>query len=197
MSGSPSNTQLANPGSIWAGTGINHWYHGDLIGRAVIELGILTGNVGRNGGGVSPWAGQYLMRLNPTEYFFPKKEGGGPDDRYRSVPLDTAYVVNGPTETMANKDKLWRQIRCIWAAGGNLLGEASDQSNLMRNVLPKIELIVSPEIEMSTTAQLADIILPVVSWFELPYDVCTTPAHPYIQLHEGGLQPMFEAKTDI
>lgn len=187
----------AKPASIWAGTGINHWYHGDLIGRAVIELGCLTGNIGRQGGGVSPWAGQYLMRLNPTEYFFPKKAGGKPGERHLAVPLDTAYVVNGPTETMANKEKLWRQIRVIWAAGGNLLGEASDQSNLTRNVLPKIELIVSPEIEMSTTAQLADIVLPVVSWFELPYDIATTPAHPYIQLHEGGLEPMFEAKTDI
>ena len=187
----------AKPASIWAGTGINHWYHGDLIGRAVIELGCLTGNIGRQGGGVSPWAGQYLMRLNPTDYFFPKKPGGKPDERYRAVPLDTAYVVNGPTDTMFNKAGLWRQIRCIWAAGGNLLGEASDQSNLTRNVLPQIELIVSPEIEMSTTAQLADIVLPVVSWFELPYDIATTPAHPYIQLHEGGLEPMFEAKTDI
>jgi len=187
----------AKPASIWSGTGINHWYHGDLIGRAVIELACLTGNIGKHGGGVSPWAGQYLMRLNPTDYFFPKKEGGKPDERHRALPLDTAYVVNGPTDTMFNKKGLWRQIRAIWAAGGNLLGEASDQSNLMRKVLPLIELIVSPEIEMSTTAQLADIVLPVVSWFELPYDVCTTPAHPYIQLHEGGLQPMFEAKTDI
>ena len=92
----------AKPASIWAGTGINHWYHGDLIGRATIELGCLTGNIGRQGGGVSPWAGQYLMRLNPTEYFFPRKAGGKPDDRHRAVPLDTAYVVNGPTETMAS-----------------------------------------------------------------------------------------------
>ncbi|RAI42837.1 molybdopterin-dependent oxidoreductase [Rhodoplanes roseus] len=186
----------AKPASIWAGTGINHWYHGDLIGRSVIALAMLTGNIGRNGGGVSPWAGQYLMRLNPTDYFFPKKSPDKPD-RYAAVPLDTAYVVNGPTETMANKEKLWRQIRCIWAAGGNLLGEASDQSNLMRKVLPQIELIVSPEIEMSTTAQLADIILPVVSWYELPFDITTTPAHPYIQLVEGSLPPMYEAKTDI
>lgn len=186
----------AKPASIWAGTGINHWYHGDLIGRSVIALACLTGNIGVNGGGVSPWAGQYLMRLNPADYFFPLKEEGKPD-RYQAVPLDTAYVVNGPTETMANREKLWRQIRCIWAAGGNLLGEASDQSNLMRKVLPQIELIVSPEIEMSTTAQLADIVLPVVSWYELPMDVTTTPAHPYIQLVQGALKPMFEAKTDL
>lgn len=186
----------AKPASIWSGTGINHWYHGDLMGRSVIMLACLTGNIGRQGGGVSPWAGQYLMRLNPTDYFFPLKEAGK-SDRHRPVPLDTAYVVNGPTETMADKDKLWRQIRCIWAAGGNLLGEASDQSNLMRKVLPQIELIVSPEIEMSTTAQLADIVLPVVSWYELPMDITTTPAHPYIQMAEGSLKPMFEAKTDI
>jgi anaerobic selenocysteine-containing dehydrogenase len=186
----------AKPASIWAGTGINHWYHGDLIGRSVIALGCLTGNIGKQGGGVSPWAGQYLMRLNPADYFFPLKEPGKPD-RYQAVPLDTAYVVNGPTETMFNRQRLWRQIRCIWAAGGNLLGEASDQSNLMRKVLPEIELIVSPEIEMSTTAQLADIVLPVVSWYELPYDITTTPAHPYIQLAEGSLKPMYEAKTDI
>ena len=186
----------AGPASIWSGTGINHWYHGDLIGRSVIELACLTGNIGRQGGGVSPWAGQYLMRLNPQDYFFPLKEEGKPE-RHAAVPLDTAYVVNGPTATMANREKLWRQIRCIWAAGGNLLGEASDQSNLTRKVLPEIELIVSPEIEMSTTAQLADIVLPVVSWYELPMDITTTPAHPYIQMAEGSLPPMFEAKTDI
>ncbi len=186
----------AKPASIWAGTGINHWYHGDLIGRATIALGALTGNIGQHGGGVSPWAGQYRIRLDPTEYFFPLKTAGKPD-RYRPVPLDTAYVVNGPTETMASREKLWRQIRCIWAAGGNLLGQASDQSALFRDVLPKIELIVSPEIEMSSTAQMADVVLPVVSWYELPMDITTTPAHCYLQLVEGPLAPMYEAKTDI
>ena len=185
-----------SPASIWTGTGINHWYHGDLMGRAVIALGILTGNVGRQGGGVSPWAGQYKMRIRPVDYFFPLKRKGK-KARYRPVPLDTAYVVNGPTDTMANKKKLWRQVRCIWAAGGNLLGQASDQGTLLRETLPKVELIVIPEIEMSSGAQLADIVLPVVSWYELPMDIATTPAHPYIQLVEGSIAPLYEAKTDL
>ena len=184
------------PASIWTGTGINHWYHGDLMGRAVIALAVLTANVGVNGGGVSPWAGQYKMRIGPADYFFPKK-GDDPSDRYRPVPLDTAYVVNGPTETMANREKLWRQVRCIWAAGGNLLGQASDQNTLLYKALPEVELIVSPEIEMSSSAQLADIVLPVVSWYELPADITTTPAHPYIQYVEGPVKPLYEAKTDL
>ena len=184
------------PASIWTGTGLNHWYHGDLTGRSVIALSILTGNIGQHGGGVSPWAGQYRMRIRPVDYFFPLKEKGKPD-RYRPVPLDTAYVVNGPTETMANKKKLWRQIKCIWAAGGNIIGQASDQSEFIGKVLPKIDLIVSPEIEMSTTAQYADIVLPVVSWYELPLDITTTPTHPYIQLVEGSIERLYDAKTDL
>jgi anaerobic selenocysteine-containing dehydrogenase len=186
----------ADPASIWAGTGINHWYHGDLMGRCTIALGCMTGNIGKPGGGVGPWSGQHKVRLNPTEYFFPKKTEGG-SERYRPLPLDTTYVVQGPTETMAEKEKYWRQVRCIWAAGGNLFGQASDQAQLAKTLDEEIEFIVSPEVQMSSTAQLADIVLPIVSWYELPMDLCTTPAHPYIQLHEGALKPMYEAKTDL
>jgi len=184
------------PASIWVGTGVNHWYHGDLSGRAIILLGILTGNIGRSGGGVSPWAGQYKIRLDPTEYFWPKKPDG---TRHQARPLDTAYVVNGPTETMADREKLWRQIRAMWIAGGNLLGQVTDRGHFYREVMPKLELIVVAEVEMSTSAQFADVVLPVCSWYENPCDLTTTPAHPYIQLVDGPLKdrPLHESRTDI
>jgi anaerobic selenocysteine-containing dehydrogenase len=184
------------PASIWVGTGVNHWYHGDLAGRAIILLGILTGNVGTSGGGVSPWAGQYKIRLDPTEYFFPKKADG---TRHQARPLDTAYVVNGPTDTMADREKLWRQVRAMWIAGGNLLGQLTDRGRFFSEVLPKLELIVVAEVEMSTSALFADIVLPVSSWYENPCDITTTPAHPYIQLVEGPLKdrPLFESRTDL
>jgi anaerobic selenocysteine-containing dehydrogenase len=159
-------------------------------------MGILTGNVGRSGGGVSPWAGQYKIRLNPTDYFFPLKLDG---NRYQPRPLDTAYVVNGPTETMADREKIWRQIRAMWIAGGNLLGQVTDRGRFFREVVPKLELIVVAEVEMSTSAHFADIVLPVSSWYENPCDITTTPSHPYIQLVEGPLKdrPLYESKTDL
>lgn len=43
---------------IIAGAGINHWYHNDLIYRAAITALILTGSVGRNGGGLGHYVGQ-------------------------------------------------------------------------------------------------------------------------------------------
>jgi len=40
------------------GAGVNHWYHNDLIYRAAITSLILTGSVGRNGGGLAHYVGQ-------------------------------------------------------------------------------------------------------------------------------------------
>jgi nitrate reductase alpha subunit len=43
---------------IITGAGVNHWYHNDLIYRAAITALILTGSVGRNGGGLAHYVGQ-------------------------------------------------------------------------------------------------------------------------------------------
>ncbi len=43
---------------IIIGAGVNHWYHNDLIYRACISTLMLTGCVGRNGGGLNHYVGQ-------------------------------------------------------------------------------------------------------------------------------------------
>ena len=43
---------------IIVGAGINHWYHNDLIYRAAITALILTGSVGKQGGGLGHYVGQ-------------------------------------------------------------------------------------------------------------------------------------------
>jgi len=43
---------------IIIGSGVNHWYHNDLLYRAAITSLILTGSVGRNGGGLAHYVGQ-------------------------------------------------------------------------------------------------------------------------------------------
>ncbi|MCL5942171.1 MAG: molybdopterin-dependent oxidoreductase, partial [Actinobacteria bacterium] len=40
------------------GAGVNHWYHGNLLYRAAIVSLLLTGSVGRNGGGLAHYVGQ-------------------------------------------------------------------------------------------------------------------------------------------
>ncbi len=46
------------PAMIIHGAGTNHWYHNDLINRAMILLVALTGNTGKNGGGFNHYVGQ-------------------------------------------------------------------------------------------------------------------------------------------
>ncbi len=46
---------------IIIGAGVNHWYHNNLIYRACIASLMLTGCVGRNGGGLNHYVGQEKM----------------------------------------------------------------------------------------------------------------------------------------
>src|SRR5690606_32217273 len=48
------------------------WYHGDLKGRALALINVLTGNIGRSGAGISTYAGQYRIRLNVGEWWVPE-----------------------------------------------------------------------------------------------------------------------------
>ncbi|OOK78590.1 nitrate reductase, alpha subunit [Mycobacterium kansasii] len=47
---------------IIMGGGICHWFHGDAIYRAVLALLMLTGSMGRNGGGWAHYVGQEKIR---------------------------------------------------------------------------------------------------------------------------------------
>lgn len=46
------------PAMIIHGAGTNHWYHNDLLNRAMILVVALTGNTGKNGGGFNHYVGQ-------------------------------------------------------------------------------------------------------------------------------------------
>ncbi|MBX9950229.1 MAG: molybdopterin-dependent oxidoreductase [Candidatus Obscuribacterales bacterium] len=47
------------PAAIHQGEGINHWFYQNLTQRAAYLVQALCGNLGKSGGGVSNWSGQY------------------------------------------------------------------------------------------------------------------------------------------
>ncbi len=47
---------------VIVGSGINHWYHSDLIYRAIITMLMLLGTIGVNGGGWAHYVGQEKVR---------------------------------------------------------------------------------------------------------------------------------------
>ncbi len=92
------------PAMIVHGAGTNHWYHNDLINRAMMLSVALTGNVGVNGGGFNHYVGQ--ERVWPEhglkKLAFPR---GGKHQRFQNTTLWTychskmadPHKINGKT----------------------------------------------------------------------------------------------------
>ncbi|MGC5327574.1 nitrate reductase subunit alpha [Brevibacillus sp. SYSU BS000544] len=64
---------------IIMGSGINHWYHSDTIYRAILNLVLLTGSQGVNGGGWAHYVGQEKCRpLEGWQTVAMARDWGGP-----------------------------------------------------------------------------------------------------------------------
>ncbi len=64
---------------IVMGSGINHWYHSDAIYRTILNLVLLTGSQGVNGGGWAHYVGQEKVRpLEGWQTIAMARDWGGP-----------------------------------------------------------------------------------------------------------------------
>ncbi|NUM53835.1 MAG: nitrate reductase subunit alpha [Candidatus Hydrogenedentes bacterium] len=117
---------------IIIGAGVNHWYHNNLIYRACITTLMLTGCVGRNGGGWNHYVGQ--EKLAPQASWAPIAFGAdwaGPprhqnspsfhyvhSDQWRyDMPFNEICVVGDEKHRMASGHTIDKQalaVRCGW-----------------------------------------------------------------------------------
>ncbi|MEW6224651.1 MAG: molybdopterin-dependent oxidoreductase [Chloroflexota bacterium] len=176
------------PAAILMGGGANHWYHGDLTGRAFALLAALTGNIGRSGGGFSVYVGQYKVRVDTSPWWSP----GG--TKAHVVP--SIYFVRGRTETMhpdvpypANG---WHGLVCTFA---NMFVQAMDV-NRLHETLAGLDLVVVVDHQMTETVRWADVVLPATTWYEKT-DLTATPLHPFLQLQQPAIEPVGESRSEL
>lgn len=176
------------PAAILMGGGANHWYHGDLTGRAFALLATVTGNIGRSGGGFSVYVGQYKVRVKVAPWFNP----GG--KKAHIVP--SIYFVRGRTETMhpdvPYPKNGFHALVCTFA---NLFIQAMDV-NRLHQTLAGLDLIVVVDHQMTDTVRWADIVLPAASWYEKT-DLTATPLHPFLQLQQPTIPPVGESRSEL
>jgi nitrate reductase / nitrite oxidoreductase, alpha subunit len=80
-----SSEESGGRSMVIMGGGICHWFHGDAIYRAVLALLMLTGSMGRNGGGWAHYVGQEKVRpltgwqtmANATDWSRPPRQVPG------------------------------------------------------------------------------------------------------------------------
>ena len=190
----------SKPVHILYGASNYQWYHGDLKGRAMALLVALTGNIGHLGDGMSTYAGQYKMRYKGAAWWnvpeLPDRKPAGTSFAYMLDHTLNDYPNKGkrPTMTCPFPDsgiKAWILYCC----------NAFDQHN-MSNVLREqvesgqLELVVTLDFQKTTTSKYAHVCLPGVSWYEKT-ELVSTPIHPYAQLMQPAIKPLYDCKPEI
>lgn len=176
------------PAAILMGGGSNHWYHGDLIGRAYALLAVMTGNIGRSGGGFSVYVGQYKVRVFTQPWWYP--------DEIKPPILSTIYWVEGPTETM-NPAAPYPEngFKALFLTFSNFLLQSPNLNKVFER-LAEMELVVVVDPQMTETARWADVVLPATTWYEKT-DLTATPLHPFLQLQQPAIEPVGEARSEL
>ncbi len=176
------------PAAILMGGGSNHWFHGDLTGRAFALLAALTGNIGRSGGGFSVYVGQYKVRVDVSPWW------NAGETKAKIVP--SIYFVRGRTPTMhpdvpypANG---FHGLVCTFS---NMFVQAMDV-NRLHETLRGLDLIVVVDHQMTETVRWADIVLPATTWYEKT-DLTATPLHPFLQLQQAAIDPVGESRSEL
>lgn len=173
-----------HPVHVVYGASNYQWYNGDLKGRALSLIPVLTGSIGQSGGGISTLAGQYRIRFDLKEWWFP------PGGKLNWVPY--LYFLQG-------KGRRYPRNGIKAMVGG--WGNPFDQHNMANRLKDRtssgdIEFVVTFDFSMTTSCQWSDVVFPATSWYE-NYELTATILHPYLQLQQPAIKPMFESRTGL
>ena len=200
------------PGMIFAGYRANKWLHGDLILRSWLLMCALTGNTGREGGGVQTT--QLPDAAGIFSYVF---AGLGPRLRIAALAYWDYANAGGRTnnervygkEYAEHVDKYYREAqqnywlpdyaakpwRMAIMAGHNPANWRSTGQAWRENAMDKVETIVAMTPDMSVTAMSSDIVLPVAHHYEIQ-DMTMEGRTPYIQIIDQAVPPLGDSKSD-
>ncbi len=215
------------PAAIHYGEGINHYFHATLHNRATYLPLMLTGNIGYHGSGSHTWAGNYKAgNFQGSKWSGPGFKGiiaedpfdmnldphaDGKDIHAHSYAMDeeVAYWNHGDTPLIVNTPKFGRKsftgethyntpTKVLWFNNVNLLNNAKWVYEMFKNVNPRIDLIISSDIMMTSSIQYADVGFPVNSWMEFEsYEVTCSCSNPFLQVWKGGIRPLHDSKDDV
>lgn len=167
---------------------------------SVANLAMLTGHIGRPGAGVDPLRGQNNVQgacdLGALPNVYP---GYQPvtDEKARER-FEKAWGVELPdrpgltiTEIMDAAHE--GRIKTVYVMGENPVLSDPD-SNHVRAALKHLDFLVVQDIFLTETAQLADVVLPSLSWAEK--DGTFTNTERRVQLVRAALPQVGKAKAD-
>ena len=161
--------------SFWWTMGVNQSHEGVRTAQAIINLALMTGNIGRPGTGANSITGQCnamgsRLFANTTNLI-----GGHEFDRARDrakiasildidparIPTRGSYAYNEIIEAIDREE-----IKGLWFIATNAAHSWINQGEFAR-IIDKLDFLVVQDMYHTTeTAQLADLVLPAAGWGE-------------------------------
>jgi nitrate reductase alpha subunit len=183
---------------IACGMGPNQFWNNDNKDRAIFLVLALAGSLGRHGGNVGSYAGNYKLtlfsgvgRFAVEDPFHPQLDADAPPRlrsylRYESM----HYWANGERLMKAGNKKITTgahvptPTKAIWQVNSNSsLGNQKGHYDLVNNTLPKAELVVYNEWWWTASCEYSDIVYGVDSWMEFKHpDMTASNTNPFVQL---------------
>ena len=197
---------------IYAGYRSCKWLHGDKLHRAWLLMCALTGDTGREGGGMQTT--QLGKADGLLKFVF---EGVGPRLKVAAISVwDYAKADGKALNTEVYGDKLANHIdshyqqsinngwlpdysKTPWKmaimAGHNTANWRAAGTRFRETVLAKLETIVTMTPDMSVTAMYSDYVLPVAQHYERR-DFVMEGRTPYVQVLDQAVPPLGESADD-
>ncbi len=162
--------------SFWWTMGVNQGYQGTRTAQAIINLALLSGNIGRPGTGANSITGQCNAMgsrlFSNTTSLFGGRDFQNQGDREEVAKCLKIPVARIPTKNSLAYDQILKQvdagkIKGLWIVATNPGHSWIDQSNWLRLIRTKVDFLVVQDMYYSTeTAQEADLYLPAAGWGE-------------------------------
>ncbi|GAB4325670.1 MAG: hypothetical protein Kow0010_08330 [Dehalococcoidia bacterium] len=216
------------PVAIHSGEGINHWFHATLHNRATYLPLMLTGNIGQHGAGSHTWAGNYKAALwQAADWAGPGFKGWVAEDPFNpnldpdadgkdiivrgyAKDEEPAYWDHGDKALIVETPKEGRKVftgqthmptptKVIWTTNVNLINNAKNAYLVIRDVNPKVDMIITQDIEMTASCELSDFVLPANSWVEFQTsEVTASCSNPFLQIWgRDGIKPLYDSEDDL
>jgi formate dehydrogenase major subunit len=169
--------------------------------RALIDLALLTGHVGRWGSGVVPLRGQNNVQGGGDMGSIPNKLPGGydvSDDAHRAR-FEQAWGAPVPQQQGLHLSQMFEsmergEIRAVYCVGENPAESEADVAHA-RKLLTGLDHLVVQDIFRTATAELADVVLPsCADWCE--YEGTVTSSERRVQRVRKAIDPPGLARPD-
>jgi len=161
--------------SFWWTMGVNQSYEGVRTAQSLINLALITGNIGRPGTGANSITGQCNAMgsrlFSNTTNLFGGRDFTNASDRNEVasiLDIDPACIpsVNSNSYDEILEDVLRGRIKALWIISTNTSHSWINQ-NTCRDVLGRLDYLVVQDMYHSTeTAAQADLYLPAAGWGE-------------------------------